>query len=216
MKQPFRRTSFLLAFSAAMGILLATGVVAFAGPTNSTDSRAAVPTRASDVFPGFDRARTAGDALSTDAEAVLTSFSPSAPRPALDPGQIERTESRRVDGPSGQVAYLVPTVKEQVCFVLTASNDSGCSDGSRLATDGVELLLSDADGLGVGEPTVLTGFTVPGVVSIQVSTADGRLSDAAIARGVFYATVTSAPTGLDVKFADGTDRGIVIPSPPKT
>ncbi len=216
MKQPFRRSSFLLGCSAAMRTLLATGVVAFAGSTNTTASQTVVPTRASDVFPGFDRSRTDDDALSADAETILASFSPSAPRPTLDPGQIEQAESRRVDGPNGQVAYLVPTVKKQVCFVLTASNDSGCSDGSRLATDGVELLLSDADGLGVGEPTVLTGFTVPGVVSIRVSTADGRLGDAAIASGVFYTTATSAPTGLVVKFGDGTDRSIVIPSPPKT
>lgn len=210
-----RRSSFLLGFSSAVGVLLAVSVVALAGPEGSASSRAEAPARASDVFAAFDRARTADDALSPEAEKMLSAISLSAPSLAVDPGLIVASESRRVVGPNNQVTFLAPTEKKQVCFAVPKANESGCTDGSMLAADGVDLRLSDADGLGQGEPTVLSGFTASDVVSVGVSSGGDRLTEAATANGVFYATTLSIPNAVVVTFQDGSERRIAIPAPPE-
>jgi hypothetical protein len=102
-----------------------------------------------------------------------------------------------------------------VCFVVSESGESGCSDGSRLAADGVELQLLDADGLGQGEPTVLRGFIARDVISIQVASGTDRPTDAAMANGVFYATADSIPSAIVATFQGGSQHTIVIPSPPE-
>lgn len=210
-----RRSSFLLGFSSALGVLLAVSVTALAGSEGSASSRAEAPARASDLFAAFDRARTADDALSPGAAKILGAISPSAPSSALDPGRIVASESRRVVGPNDQVTFLAPTEKQQVCFAVPESNESGCTDGSTLAADGVDLRLSDADGLGQGEPTVLSGFIADDVISVQVSSGGDRLTEAATANGVFYATTLSIPNAVVVTFQDGSERRIVIPAPPE-
>lgn len=215
MRPILRRSSFMLGFSAALGVLLAVSVVAFAGPDSSTSARAEAPSRATDVFTAFGRARTGDDALSPEAETILAAISPSAPSSTLDPGRIVPSESRRVVGPNGHVIYLVPTDKQLVCYVELVSNHAGCSDGSRLANDGVELSLIDPDGLGQGEPTVLSGFVAADVVSLQVSAQGNRLAGAVTGNGVFFVTSTSIPDGLVVAFEDGSMRPISIPSPPE-
>jgi hypothetical protein len=211
-----RRSSFLLAFSAAVGILSSLALVALAGAGSSISGREKAPAQASDVFAAFDRARAPADVLPAEAERALTELPASAPRSDLDPGRIVVGESRRVVGPGERVVYLAPTTKDNVCFVGPEPGHAGCSNGSRVASDGVELSLSDADGLGLGEPTVLSGFLAPDVVSVDVSVKGGRRLGAAVANGLFYATSTSVPVALVVTFRDGTERAIPIPAPPET
>lgn len=215
MKPMLRRSSFLLGFSAALGALVAGSVVAFAGPGTSTSVRGEAPSRATDVFRAFDRARTVADALSPEAQERLAAISPAAPSAELDPGQIIGSESRRVVRPDGQVTYLVPTTRHQVCFLEPASGSTGCSNGSRLVNDGIEFSLTDPDGLGNREPTVLTGFVADDVVSVQVVAEDSRSADAAMTDGVLLAMSTSRPTALVVMFEDGSTRSVSIPSPPE-
>jgi hypothetical protein len=215
MKPIVRRSSFLLAFSLALGVFLTATVVALAGPSSFTSARTDAPSHAADVFTAFDRARTDADALSQEAATMLAAISPSAPSSALDPGKIVPAESRRVIGPNNRVIYLVPTEKQQVCYGVPDSHAVGCTDGSRLASDGVEFSLTDPDGLGQGEPTAVSGFVAADVVSVEVSTPDSRRSMAATLNGVFGASSTSVPDGLVVTFQDGSTRNIPIPSPPE-
>lgn len=210
-----RRSSFLLGFSAALGVISALAVVALAGPDGSNSTHSETPTRASDVFAAFDRARAPADVLPNEAERILTELPALAPRSDLDPGRIIVGDSRRVVGPGERVVYLAPTTKDNVCFVGPELEHAGCSNGSRLASDGVELTLFDVDGLGLGEPTILSGFLAPDVLSVDVSIDGKRRVGAAIANGLFYATSGSIPDALVVTFTDGTERTIPIPAPPE-
>jgi hypothetical protein len=210
-----RRPSFLLGFATAVGSILALTVVAYAGSGSDGSDRPEQPRPAKESFAAFERARTGGDALSRDAAALLTPLSEEAPRSALDPGRIVATESRRVDGPSGEVTYLVPTDKGQVCFAAPSSGEVGCTDGTALVTDGIDLRLVDTDGLGHGEPSVLRGFVADEVGSVSVATADGNTRVASIANGIFLAVVPAVPEAVVVSFRDGTEQQLSIPPPPK-
>lgn len=211
-----RRTSFVLGFAAALGGVVAFAVVASAGGAGPEEQ---LPTReqassATLAFPAFQRTRSAGDALTPAAAALLAPLTANAPRPELDPGALLVTESRRIAGPAGEVAFLVPTEKGQVCFAALVSNEAGCSDGTALAQDGIDLRLLDEDGLGHGSPTVLRGFTADTVASVAVVSADRRVETASIANGMFLATSNAVPENVVVSFDDGTQRRLSI-SPPK-
>lgn len=211
MKSPFPRTTpLMLGASAAIGAMLAVSVVALAG----TGTRVAVPTRVADVLPSFSRARTPGDSLpASGQEGLVRLLASGVPSGALDPGVPLPGDSRKTITAYGQTTYLVPTDKGQVCYVVTPSGDAGCTDGSAIASNGLEWGLVDVDGFGTGAPTVVRGLTGPGVTGISVAT--GATSHPALLRdGAFSVEVASRPTAISARFADGSQREWAIPQPP--
>lgn len=210
------RSLFLLGSAATLGAVLAFAVVAFAGGAGSGQDLRPLGERrpAAESFSAFQRAREAGDALTPTAAALLSSLVADAPRSELDPGALLVDDSRRIVGPLGEVAFVVPTDKEQVCFAFPASGEAGCSNGAALAADGIELQLLDEDGLGHGAPTVLRGFAAANVKAVSVSSSDGRTTTSSITRGMFLLRSSAAPDSVVVSFADGTERRLSI-SPPK-
>ena len=215
MKNPFSRSaSFVLGGSTAIGAMLAVSVVAFAGGGFDAGTEAAAPARATDVLPSFSRARTADDALPPSAQAGLARLlAGGAPSEALNPGTPLPAGSRKTISAYGQTTYLVPTDKEQACYVVSPSGDAGCTDGSGIARDGLEWGLVDPDGFDAGAPTVVHGLTGEGVTGVSVAT--GATSHPAIVRdGAFYLELQSKPTAITVRFVDGSDKEWTIPAPP--
>lgn len=204
-----RRALFALGLSAAVGAVLFTSVVAFAG-----GGEAAAPAHATDVLTSFSRARTADDSAPASAVATLKSLLASgAPSEALNPGTPLPAESRKTISAYGQTTYLVPTDKGQACFVVIPSGDAGCTDGSALARDGIDWGLVDPDGFDVGEPTVVRGLVGEGVAGVSI--ADGATSQpAALDDGAFYVELASKPTKITLRFADGSVREITVRAPP--
>lgn len=215
MRNPFSRSAkFVLGSSTAIGAMLAMSVVAFAGGSSNTGAEFAAPARATDVFPSFSRSRTADDALPPSAQADLARLlAGGAPSEALDPGAPLPANSRKTITAYGQTTYLVPTDKDQVCYVVSPSGDAGCTDGSAIARDGLDWGLVDPDGFDAGAPTVVYGLTGAGVTGVTVATG-ARSYPAMVRDGAFYLELQSKPTAITVRFADGPEREMTIPAPP--
>lgn len=204
-----RRALFALGFSAAVGALLFTSVVAFAG-----SSDVAAPVRATDVLTSFNRARTADDSVPASAMAVLKSLLASgAPSEALNPGTPLPADSRKTISANGQTTYLVPTDKGQACFVVSPSGDAGCTDGSALARDGIEWGLVDPDGFDTGQPTVVRGLVGKTVEGVSVAS-DAAPQQVALDDGAFYVELASKPTTITLRLAGGSERKVTVPAPP--
>lgn len=204
-----RRALFALGSSAAVGAVLFTSVVAFAGGGD-----VAAPVRATDVLPSFSRAHAADDSLPASAQASLESLlAGGAPSEALNPGTPLPADSRKTISAYGQTTYLVPTDKGQACFVVNPSGDAGCTDGSALARDGIEWGLVDPDGFDTGQPTVVRGLVGEGVAGVSIASGKGS-ERVALDDGAFYVELPSKPTTITIRFVGGSEREIAVPAPP--
>lgn len=213
-----RRASFLLGFSAAIGILLAVSIVALGNTAGS--SAGADPPAPADVttlLSSFSRDRAGSDALTPEAQKALADLSATpAPSENLDPGSLRLSNSRKVlsnAGSAGAEMFLVPTSKHQVCLLVTPFGGAGCMNGVRLAADGVDWALSDADGLGKGAPTVIYGVVASGVARLE-SVDGGKATNLALTDGAFYAELANMPDLLRLTLSDGTSREVAIPALP--
>lgn len=198
-------SAVLLGFSAAVGMLLAASVVAFADTGSAgqlTVTRASVdPTT---LLDAFQRPRTERDALSPEFDAGLRTLSSAAPSDALAPGDPVAARSRRVTRDDGTTFFLVPTTRGQVCIAVVPGGSAGCTAGMGLAEDGVEFQLVDSDGLGQGDPTVIRGIVAAGASGLEVVSAS-RTREAALVEGTFSIRLSDVPTAVLVPMGSVRD-----------
>jgi hypothetical protein len=216
---------FWLGFSAAIGGLLTFAVIAYAAQTRSSPSRQAVlkeangPTQGSGFnLAALDKPRTPADDFQGDAAEIASHLFDGVPSADVDPGSILTSKSRlllsNLGARSGRF-YVVPTIKGQLCYVITGYADSGCVSPSPLDLNGIDWGLSDNDGIGEGEPLIVHGLVANDVREVDVVVSGSR-EQATLANNAFYSEVEGAvwPSALLVTFADGRQTRIATPSPP--
>lgn len=208
-------SSMLLGFSAAVGVLLAASVVAFANTGTAGQLTAArAPVDPTTLLDSFQRPRAERDALSAEVDARLRSLSSTAPSDALAPGDPITARSRRVTHDDGTTFFLTPTTRKQVCIAVVPGGAAGCTAGIGLAEDGVEFQLMDADGLGLGKPTIVRGVVATGAAGLEVAY-EGGSREAPLVEGTFSILSSEVPTAVVVRMRDGSVRRVTIPAPPQ-
>jgi hypothetical protein len=129
-------------------------------------------------------------------------------------GAVDAAGARQMfPGATGVPAfYAASSSTGELCYLI-AGGPAGCAAPFTQQLP-VNANIYDADGFGVGSPTIVAGLAPSDVTSISVESAAGE-REAFLSNNVFFVRVpgSAIATALHIGYADGTQLTMELPTP---